>query len=211
MFCLPKTAWPPTWFAKGVCMNKRLLLIPLVLAIVLGVLVAGAALAQTATPPASQSAPNSASPAAPAQGLGRGLGFFFGLGNVNGKQDWTVFDTIAKTLKLTPAQLFDQLHSGKTLSEIATAQGVDINSVQSAVQSARTQAIKDQINQAVKDGRITQDQANWLLQGLDKGYLNRGFGGLKGGPMGRFGGRGMRGGFGGGSQSTPKASPTPGI
>lgn len=201
-------------------MNKKLLVVPIVLAIVLGLAVAGAALAQTATPPAGQNAaPNGASPAAPAQGnqgklFGRNFGFHFGFGLGGGQQNWTVFDTVAKTLKLTPTQLFEQLHSGKSLSDIATAQGVDISAVQTAVQSVRTQALKDQINQAVKDGRITQDQANWLLQGIDKGYMNRGFGFFKGAPMGRFGGRGMPGNN-RGSQAAPKAapqtSPTPGI
>jgi hypothetical protein len=46
--------------------------------------------------------------------------------------------------------------------------------------------MKDAINQAVKDGTITQDEADWLLQGLEKGYLP--------GRWGRGGfGRGMGG------------------
>ncbi|MGC8827794.1 MAG: hypothetical protein ACP5TV_12420, partial [Anaerolineae bacterium] len=46
--------------------------------------------------------------------------------------------------------------------------------------------MKDAINQAVKDGKITQDEADWLLQGLEKGYLP--------GRWGRGGfGHGMRG------------------
>ena len=37
---------------------------------------------------------------------------------------------------------------------------------------------KDKIAQAVRDGKITQEQADWLLQGIDKGWAlkGRGFG-----------------------------------
>jgi hypothetical protein len=49
-------------------------------------------------------------------------------------------------------------------------------------------AVRDAIEQALEDGYITQEQADWLLQGLEQGFL----------PMGRgFGfGHDMRGGFG---------------
>ena len=67
--------------------------------------------------------------------------------------------------------MFEQLHSGKTLSDIATAQGEDLSAVQAAVNASRVQAMKDKIAQAVTDGTITQEQADWLLQGLDKGYF----------------------------------------
>ena len=102
--------------------------------------------------------------------------------------------------------------SGKTLSEIATAQGVDLSAVQAAANASKVQAMKDKIAQAVKDGTITQEQADWLLQGLDKGYL---FGG-KGFGLG-FGGRGhgrggmmmpgMRG-FGNGGNGTQQPAPS---
>ena len=106
---------------------------------------------------------------------------------------------MAKALNLTPTQLFEALHSGKTLDEIAKAQGVDLAKVQEAANAARIQAMKDKIAQAVKDGKMTQEQADWLLQGLEKGYMGKGRGGEFGfgrGPMGRGGmrGHGDRGG-----------------
>ena len=76
---------------------------------------------------------------------------------------------MAKALNLTPTQLFEALHSGKTLDEIAKTQGVDLAKVQEAANAARIQAMKDKIAQAVKDGKMTQEQADWLLQGLEKG------------------------------------------
>jgi hypothetical protein len=135
--------------------------------------------AQNPTPaaPAGQSVP-----ANPPVRAGGDFGFFGG--------SIAAFDAQAKALNLTPTALFEQLHSGKTLSEIATAQGVDVSMVQEAVRAVQTQAMKDRIAQAVKDGTMTQAQADWQLQGIEKGYMGHGgdFG-----PMGGRGGRGMRG------------------
>lgn len=152
-----------------------------------GVFSAGTALAQSDTPtPTPDTTPKSA----PWFGW-RGFGFGGRVGS------FANFDAIAEALNLTPTQLFEQLHSGKTLDEIAEAQGVDLAKVQEAANAARVQAMKDAIAQAVKDGKITQEQADWLLQGLDKGYLGKGRGfGFDFGPgMGRGGmrGHGMRG------------------
>jgi hypothetical protein len=158
----------------------------LALITVIGVVAAGAAFAQTAAPTA---VPN----AAPAQPFGeRGMGPSFGFG---GPGSWANFDAMAQALNLTPTQLFEALHSGKTLDEIAKTQGVDLAKVQEAANAARILAMKDTIAQAVKDGKMTQEQANWLLQGLEKGYTGKGRGGEFGfgrGPMGQGGQRGHR-------------------
>ena len=69
--------------------------------------------------------------------------------------------------------------------------------------------MKDKIAQAVKDGKMTQEQADWLLQGLEKGYTGKGRGGMFGfghGPMGRGGMRG-HGNWGG---APAPATPAPG-
>jgi hypothetical protein len=128
------------------------------------------------------------------------LGFF---GGGQGKSNWTDFDAVASALGLTPVELFQNLHNGKSLTGIATAQGEDIAAVQQAAQAAQTQAVKDAIDQAVKDGRITQDQANWMQHGIDKGW-SHGFGGP--GMDGRgFGGH--RGGLYGNQQAAPGTQP----
>ncbi len=143
----------------------------------LGLLAAGVALAQEATPTAPAASDTAAVPVE--QGRpprDRGFGFFGG--------STAVFDAQAEALGLTPTGLFEQLHSGKTLSEIAEAQGVDLATVEEAARAAQVQAMKDAIAQAVQDGTMTQAQADWLLEGLEKGYLDGP--GLK-----FFGGRGM--------------------
>jgi predicted transcriptional regulator len=96
-------------------------------------------------------------------------------------------DAAAKALGMTSADLSAGLKSGKTLSQIATEKGVNLQTVMAAIQAARKADFTTQINQAVTAGKMTQDKANWLLEGLDKGYINGpsfgfgiGFGGTKG-------------------------------
>ncbi len=96
-------------------------------------------------------------------------------------------DAAAKVLGMTPDELSTQLKDGKTLSDLATAKGVTLQSVQDAIQAARRTEMTAQIKQAVTNGQMTQDKANWLLEGLNKGYLD--------GPGGFGFGRGF--GFGG--------------
>ena len=179
---------------------KRLTVVLGVMALVtvLAVVSVGAAFAQT-TPPRAQTSPTT--PTQPDAGkLGRGFGFGFRGG------DSATYDAVAAALNLTPTQLFEQLHSGKTLTEIATAQGVDIATVQAAANASRIQAMKDKIAAAVTAGTITQEQADWMLQGIEKGWTSggKGFG---------FGGRGHHGRGGmlpfdksDGTQTTPSTS-----
>ena len=179
---------------------KKLAVVAGVLAIiaVVGAILVGTVFAQTATPP-SQTTPGA--PKGPVWAPGLGM---WGSG-------WTAtFDAAAKALNLTPTQLFDQLHSGKTLAEVAQAQGIDLQTVQNAITAARTQAMKDAINQAVQNGRMTQAQADWLIQGLDNGYLGKGLGAFGFGHFGLMGRGGMRGFPGRAPLRIPRSTPTPG-
>jgi len=162
-------------------MMKKLAVVAGALALVtaLGVFAVGAVGAQTATPPGQGAPPASIRSALPE---GPGPDFFGG--------STAAFDAQATALNLTPTQLFEQLHGGKTLTEIAQAQGIDLTKVQEAVKTVQAQAAKDRISQSVKDGSMTQDQADWLLEGLAKGYMDGGPG------FGPFGGGHMMGGKG---------------
>jgi aspartyl/asparaginyl-tRNA synthetase len=99
-----------------------------------------------------------------------------------------MFDTAADVLGLTPEEFFSELHTGKTMEEIAEAQDVEMEDLQEAFSAARDEAMRDAIAQAVEDGEITQDEADWRLEGLEWGYMSgRGFGhgfgrGMRGGP-----------------------------
>ena len=45
----------------------------------------------------------------------------------------------------------------------------DINSI--AIQAARETELRERITQAVEDGTLSQAKADWLLEGLDQGFL----------------------------------------
>jgi hypothetical protein len=106
----------------------------------------------------------------------------------------------AEALNMTTDELITALRSGQTLEQLAEAAGVDIQEVQDAIQAAQATAMRERIQQAVTDGTITQEHADWLLEGLDKGFI--------GGPGG-FGLGGPHGpGFGPRPDQTPTAEPT---
>jgi hypothetical protein len=129
-------------------------------------------------------------------------GFGCGLG---AGESWTTFDAIGQALGLTPVELFTELHSGKTLQEIATAKGVDLQKVQDAAKAAQVAAEKAAIEQAVQDGTLTQAQADWLLQGIEQGWMPMGRGGHGHG----MGPMGLPGAGTGPSTTTPSVTPNP--
>jgi flagellar basal body-associated protein FliL len=76
----------------------------------------------------------------------------------------TIKSQIAQGLKLTPDQLTAQLQAGKTLSQVAAAQGISPTQLQTIV----TNAIETGMQPAVADGDLTQTQ----LDRLAKRYAN---------------------------------------
>ena len=137
-------------------MKKALLTVGLSLLLVL--VVAGAAFAQGTNPPAKPKGglPNKAAEL-------RGALPFGGSG-------WKIYDAVAEALKLTPTQLFEQLHGGKTLKQAAEAQDVDMQVVQDAVKGARETQARAAIQKALDDGKITKERADWMLKGLENGW-----------------------------------------
>jgi hypothetical protein len=65
----------------------------------------------------------------------------------------------AKALGISRDELFKQLRAGKTLEEIAKAEGKSFDDVKAAVKAA----VKEQLDAAVKAGRLTQAQADEIL------------------------------------------------
>jgi hypothetical protein len=146
----------------------------------------------TPTPPTSPVAPNGQA----GPGFGRGDG---------GLHSQVALDAAAKALGMTSDELSAQLWGGKTLADIASAKGVDIATVKAAVEAAQLAETKTAIAQAVTDGTMTQAKADWLLEGLDKGYWGAGQGGGFGFGMGH-GGPGMDRGFGGPNGALPNGA-----
>jgi len=122
----------------------------------------------------------------------------------------------AEALGMTADELSTQLWGGETLSSLAETAGVDLQTVRDAVTAACEQAVRDAIEQAVEDGSLTREHADWLLEGLDNGYWGgghdfgfgrRGFGpgGFRGHGDGFRGGAGFRG-FPNSNRVTPDSS-----
>jgi hypothetical protein len=79
---------------------------------------------------------------------------------------------VANVLNMSTDDLSAALQNGQTLQELADTAGVDIQQVKDALSAVRETEMRERINQAVTDGTITQEHADWLLDGLDKGFLD---------------------------------------
>jgi hypothetical protein len=150
----------------------------LVTAVLLIALVAGLFV----TRPASAQSPNDPDPAQ----IGR-----VGLGMPLACSTTDYAAVVAKALGMTAPDLRVALVSGKSLQDLATSKNVQLQTVVDAI----TAAVKADLDQAVKDGLLTQAQAdrlNQLQSNLPKGMQGMlGRGGLMFGAM--FAGRGFGG------------------
>ncbi len=116
-------------------------------ALITFVLVAGLTMTLVATHQASAQGPNPPS-------AGRG----FAMPLVCSTTDYT--DVAAKALGMTAPDLRVALVSGKTLQDLATSKNVTMDTVQQALNTA----FKADLDQAVKDGLITQQMADAMQQ-----------------------------------------------
>jgi hypothetical protein len=91
---------------------------------------------------------------------------------------------LAELLGLEREELHDLLESGTTIQELADEAGVDLEAFQEEMMANRKENMETRIEEALAEGEISQDQADWLLEGLEKGYLD--------GPFFKAGGRGGR-------------------
>jgi len=105
----------------------------------------------------------------------------------HGLRDAVALQAAADALGMTPEELTTQLWGGKTLADLADEKGVALEDVQAAVTAAHEAAYRDAIAQAVENGTITQENADWLLEGLDKGFIGGPGGMMFGFDKGGFG------------------------
>jgi predicted nuclease with RNAse H fold len=85
-------------------------------------------------------------------------------------------EAAAKALGMTVDEFKSALKSGKTLQDLAAEKGVDIADVHAAIRTVRIAEMREHIAQAVEDGTMSKEKADWLLEGLDKGFIGDGFG-----------------------------------
>lgn len=110
--------------------------------------------------------------------MGRGGGFAQDGGDyswMNGMHQWMansggmhtlVWDGLADALDLTTDELNAELTSGKTLAEIAEAQGVSEDELAAALETS----VKAGLEKAVADGVLTQEEADWMLSQMGGNY-----------------------------------------
>lgn len=123
-------------------------------------------------------------PAQPPVGPGYGYGMRGGNGWMRAYQEM-IHEAVADALGITEEELEQAVwEDGKTMWQLAEERGIDPIDVQEAMSEAREAALE----QAVQDGVITQDQADWMLSRMASGY----------GPG--MGGGNYGGGFGGGNR-----------
>lgn len=173
---------------------KKLTLIVAILVIILATLaVAGIVYAQTETPP------NPEQPYAGSQFWGPGAGMMgSGRGMMGGRWSTTPYNQVysgdegpmheymisalAERFNLTPESLEARHEAGETMWDIAQDQGLTEEQFQDAMLQARSEAM----NQAVADGVISQEQADWMLSRMNRMW-QYGFGPGSGSCPGRYG------------------------
>lgn len=89
---------------------------------------------------------------------------------------------LAEILGLTQEELRDLIHQGKTMEELAEDAGVDLEVYREEMRQTRQFDLESRIKEALANGEITSDHAEWLLEGLARGFLE--------GPVIGFGERG---------------------
>lgn len=76
----------------------------------------------------------------------------------------TIRNSVAQGLRLTPGELKTQLHGGKTLSAIATSQGLSASQLQTLI----TNSFQNGLKPAIDSGGLTQKQVDALVKRLLK-------------------------------------------
>ena len=97
-------------------------------------------------------------------GFRAGAGFGARLGFVGP----SVLEAVANTLKMNPADVTSALRSGKTLTDLAKQQNVNPSDLQTAI----VNAYKSDLDRAVKDGLMTQAQADAIMAHLSPSKIN---------------------------------------
>ena len=77
-----------------------------------------------------------------------------------------LMDAAAAAIGITEAKLFEELRSGKSLSDVAKAHGKTFDDVKTAV----TAAVKKKLDAAVKRGDLTRSQADDMLSHLTEHF-----------------------------------------
>jgi flagellin-like hook-associated protein FlgL len=101
----------------------------------------------------------------PLGGPGFGKGFHRGPGRgVFAFRPGPLGSELAKALGTTQAELREQLRAGKSIADVAKANGKSLDDVRAALKTAA----KTRLDKAVKNGDITREQADAMLERIDE-------------------------------------------
>lgn len=124
------------------------------------------------------------------RGLGKGFGAFgLGKGHMFGPVD-NLASIAAEKLGMKLTELLTELQDGKSIADVAKEKGVDTQ----VIVDAYLAQIKENLDEAVAEGRITQKQADYQLEQMEQRVTDQldntwtdgfqGFGGHRGRMMG---------------------------
>ena len=147
---------------------KKTLLVALVLAAVAGLSVAGVAYAQGTQPPQASYGP----------------GMMGGFGGGYGPLHTYVAEAFATKLGLMVDEVNTRLAAGESMYQIALAEGIADADIPALLAEVHQTAL----SQAVADGVITQEQADWMQS---HAFGRGGYGQGMGAGQGSFGGTGI--------------------
>ena len=161
-------------------MNKTVLSIVIVMVVAIALGTTSFVNAQSSTPQAPVSG----------TGYGNGMGSRGVRGGMMhsaaGTQDGLLHDEMiavyAEKLGVSVDDLNARLANGETLAQIASSKGLTIDQFRALMTDARSQAV----DQAVKNGTLSQEQADWMKQRGAGAGMGNGGRGMRGNGQGQF-------------------------
>ncbi len=94
-------------------------------------------------------------------------------------------EALAEVLNMDVDELKDALKEGQTPQELAEAQGLDWEEVQAQLHEQALEAARERLAQAVEEGKLTQEQADAILERMENaplGAFRKGFRQHRGAP-----------------------------
>jgi len=145
-------------------MKKSLLVISVLLTVLVTLSIAGFAYAQSNTPPTPETPYRSYGYGYGMHGWSRG-GMMWGIDPdaAYGPMHDEMLETFADALGLSVDELNAEIENGNTMWDIARQQGLSDEEIYDLMFTARAAALE----QAVADGFLTQEQADWMIARMD--------------------------------------------
>ncbi len=95
----------------------------------------------------------------PGPGFG-GRGFMGPKMGFMGRGEASLFTVAAEQLDMTVSELMTELRDGKSIADVAGEKSVSLETITNAYVAQ----LEENLKQAVEDGKMTQNQADWMLE-----------------------------------------------